>query len=60
MKHTIALLCLLATFFGAGCASSDSADENKETKPADVKVDIPKEKQDEIAKKFKEGNFSKK
>ena len=56
MKPIIAFACAVAL---VGCAAEPGSDV-KETKASGVKVNMSKEKQDEIAAKFKAGNFKKK
>ena len=60
MKHIIALAVAGVLAAGLSGCTAEPGSDTKETKAADIKVDIPKEKQDEVAAKFKAGNFSKK
>ncbi len=58
MKSLFLLCLLVLAGVLAGC-SSEAADNTKETKPEDVKLDMTDEQKAEISKKFDNPNWKK-
>lgn len=58
MKSIFLLSLIILAGLMVGC-SSEPADNTKETKAEDVKVDMSEEQKAEIAKKFQNPNWSK-
>lgn len=58
MKSLLLLCLIILAGVLAGC-SSEAADNTKETKPEDVKLDMTDEQKAELSKKFDNPNWKK-